>query len=85
MKNVKFELSFLDAMQAVLNGNAVQGELFDQSCYLTEKDGIVLLNMYVDDSFNRYKSLGNMFITKAALEQKYRLVSVLNKAGLFYQ
>lgn len=82
---MKFELSFLEAMDVVLGGGAVQGELFDWRCYLTEKHGVVVLNRYLEDEVCHYRCDGSMLITKGVLEQKYRVVTVFNKAGLFHQ
>lgn len=81
---VKFELSFMDAMKAVLNGKFVQGEHFVWNVYLAAKDGIVMINSFHGDDMIKYHEDGKLFITSGVLSQKYREVSVLNESGLFY-
>ena len=50
--DIKFELSFTEAMQAVLDGKFVQGEHFVWNVYLDEKEGIVMIN-----SFQRHEAI----------------------------
>ena len=47
--DIKFELSFTEAMQAVLDGKFVQGEHFVWNVYLAAKDGIVMINSFHRD------------------------------------
>lgn len=82
--DVKFELSFLDAMKAVLEGKFIQGENFVWNVYLTVKDGIVMINSFHEDDMIKYHEDGKLFITSGVLSQKYREVSVLNTSGLFH-
>ena len=71
---VKFELSFMDAMKAVLNGKFVQGENFVWNVYLAEKDGIVMINSFHSDDMIKYHVDGKLFITNGILSQKDREV-----------
>ena len=81
---VKFELSFMDAMKAVLDGKFIQGENFVWNVYLTVKDGIVMINSFHAVDMIKYHVDGKFFITSGVLSQKYREVSVLNESGLFH-
>lgn len=81
---VKFELSFIDAMNAVLSGKFVQGEHFVWNVYLAAKDGIVMINSFHGEDMLKYHEDGKLFITNGVLSQKYREVSVLNESGLFH-
>ena len=82
--DIKFELSFAEAMQVVLDGGFVQGEHFIWNAYLVAKDGIVMINSFHDDDVPKYHEDGKLFITRGVLSQKYRSVSVLNESGLFH-
>ena len=82
--DIKFELSFTEAMQAVLDGKFVQGEHFVWNVYLAAKDGIVMINSFHGDDMIKYHVDGKLFITNGVLSQKYREVSVLNESGLFH-
>lgn len=82
--DIKFELSFTEAMQAVLDGKFVQGEYFVWNVYLAAKDGIVMINSFHSDEAIKYHVDGKFFITNGVLSQKYREVSVLNESGLFH-
>lgn len=87
-----FKLTFLEAMDVLFNpknpeyGKAVQGEWFAWNCYLklNESTNQVELWDFVEhsNSYSHYFSNGNIGVSKALLEQKFRTVSVLNKAGL---
>lgn len=78
-----FSLSFLEAMEAIFKGGAVQGEHFDWHCYLTAHDGVVKLNTFQEDGALTYEHC-NCLLTKDLLKQKYRAVFVANRMGLFH-
>lgn len=78
-----FSLSFLEAMEAIFRGGAVQGEHFDWHCYLTAQDNVVKLNTFQEDGAVTYAH-SNCLLTKDLLRQKYRAVVVLNRTGLFH-
>lgn len=80
----KFELTFIEAMKAVLDGKFIQGENFVWNVYLAAKDGIVMINSFHSDDMIKYHTDGKLFITSGVLSQKYREVSVLNESGLFH-
>lgn len=82
--STKFELPFMDAMKAVLDGKFIQGENFVWNIYLAAKDGIVMINSFHEDDMIKYHEDGKLFITSGVLSQKYREVLVLNTSGLFY-
>ena len=82
--DTKFELTFTEAMKAVLDGKFIQGENFVWNVYLAAKDGIVMINSFHSDDAIKYHVDGNFFITNGVLSQKYREVSVLNEGGLFH-
>ena len=82
--DTKFELTFIEAMKAVLSGKFVQGEHFVWNVYLAENDGIVMINSFHGDDMIKYHTDGKLFITNGVLTQKYREVSVLNESGLFH-
>lgn len=82
--NTKFELTFTEAMKAVLDGKFIQGENFVWNVYLAVKDGIVMINSFHSDDAIKYHVDGKFFITNGVLSQKYREVSVLNESGLFH-
>lgn len=82
--DVKFELTFIEAMKAVLDGKFIQGENFVWNVYLAVKDGIVMINSFHGNDAIKYHVDGKLFITNGVLSQKYREVSVLNESGLFH-
>ena len=80
----KFDLTFIETMNAVLAGKYIQGENFMWNVYLAAKDGIVMINSFHGDDMIKYHVDGKLFITNGVLSQKYREVSVLNESGLFH-
>ena len=81
--DTKFELTFIEAMKAVLSGKFVQGEHFVWNVYLAEKDGIVMINTFNGKDMIKSETDGKLFITNDVLTQKYREGSVLNEIALF--
>lgn len=80
-----FKLSFMEAMDAVFNGKYVQEEDFKWNCYLMEKEGRVIIGSFDEQSVSKYLDYGNAIVTKHVLDQKYRVVSVLNRSGLYHE
>lgn len=79
-----FPLSFVEAMNLVFDGKAVQGRSFHWRCYLTLNDFTqeVALGEFLEHSINHYAPLERIGLTHGLMSQKYREVTVLNKAGL---
>lgn len=84
MAYVEFPLTFEEAMEVVFNGGAVQGEHFAWTYYMTAENEVAKLNEFCEDKYPAYCSRGNMLLTKGAMRQKYRVVHVLNRAGLYH-
>lgn len=80
-----FQLSFMEAMNAVFNGSYVQGENFKWNCFLMEKDERVVIGIFNEENAMKYSDCGNLTITKGVVEQKYRVVSTLNRSGLYHK
>lgn len=75
----------MEAMDAVFNGKYVQEEDFKWNCYLMEKEGRVIIGSFDEQSVSKYLDYGNAIVTKHVLDQKYRVVSVLNRSGLYHE
>ena len=51
MEKVVFDLTINEAMEEVFDGRAVQGENFLWNCYLTARDGVVIINEFHEDKY----------------------------------
>lgn len=85
MSEVKFDLSFNEAMQEVFGGHYVQGEWFAWNTYLVEEYGSVMVHTFEEEEAIKYKDHGALQISPAVLEQRYRTVDVLNRSGLYHK
>lgn len=80
-----FNLSFSEAMEAVFSGQYVQGEYFKWNCYLMEKECELKLCSFDEDGILKYSDHGNLILTRGVINQRYRVVSVLNRSELYHE
>ena len=84
MGTMKFELTFSEAMEAVFNGHAVQGENFAWNCYIISENGLAQLNAFFDCECPYCRSLGSIPLAKDVVGQKYRIVHDISRDGLYH-
>jgi hypothetical protein len=77
---MEFNLTFNEAMEHLFkykNKGWVQGENFSKNSYLSCKDGVIKVNT-IDKDFSWSKNTNNVLLTKGLMDQKYRVIEVLN-------
>jgi hypothetical protein len=77
---MEFKLAFNEAVEHLFKHNEkgwVQGENFAKDSYLTYKDGIVKV-CTIEKDFSWAKTTDNVLLTRGLMEQKYRIIDVLN-------
>ena len=70
--NIKFDLSFEEAIKACLNNEGfLRGENFKKGVFIANEDGVLVVKERANFG---YTTLNNFMITKGSLEQNYRLL-----------
>ena len=80
----EFNLSFMEAMDIVLNGGYVVGEHFNKGYYLKVNEiGMVAVFDFAKDESMHYIERNNLAITNGILTQKYKKQEFLTQRELY--
>lgn len=81
MEKVTYNISFIDALQHVIDGGAVKGNSFKNGCFLRMNKYGQLVLVNCNDFYDSYEEVTFVSI-KALSLQKYRELSVLTPKEL---